>query len=123
MFQFHDLGVEGFTFRFGHGSQFAAGLQHFLNPLAFRIGLLQVLRGLGRGLKLRIFLRKLDEDVAGRARGKLVLDTGKPVDDPVKLFNLDCTHGGACSGSCTPSPRPEAADWQSARISALGLAG
>lgn len=36
-----------------------------------------------------------------------MLDIGKPVDDPVKFFGLDCTHGGACSGSCTPSPRAE----------------
>ena len=34
-----------------------------------------------------------------------MLNIGKPVNDPVKLLNLNSTHGGACSGSYTLSPR------------------
>ena len=65
MFKLHDLGVEAFTFRFGHRGQLAAGLQHLVHVTPLRIGLLQVLRRLGRGLKLRIFLGQLDENVSG----------------------------------------------------------
>jgi hypothetical protein len=89
MLKLLNLAIKADTLCLGHCCQFTTGFQHVFYVMPFPIGLLQVLRRLGRGLKLRIFLGQFYEHISGRARGKLMLDIGKPVDDPVKFLNLN----------------------------------